>query len=110
MFNPYVKAILALLAAFAGSIATGYDDSILTTSEIVVSVSAGFIAGTGTWAFASAWAKSLVAAGTAGLAQLAVAVQDEMISAQEWTTLAVATLGALTAVYSIPNTAASNKP
>ena len=46
----------------------------------------------------------------AAIASLAVALQDDAISAQEWITIIVATLTALGAVYTVANTEASNAP
>lgn len=110
MFNPYVKAVLAMLAAVAGSLAAGYDDSVLTTTEIVITISAGFVAFTGVWAFTSAAAKAGVAAVVSGLASLGVSLADNKLSAQEVTTLAVVVLGSLTAVYTVPNSDSAPKP
>jgi hypothetical protein len=103
MFNPFVKAVLAMLAGVAGALGAGYDDSVLTTTEVVIAISAGFVGFTGVWAFTSAAAKAGIAAVVAGLATLGPSLADDKLSAQEVTTLAVIVLGALTAVYKIPN-------
>jgi uncharacterized membrane protein len=110
VFNPYIKAVIAVIAAVFGALAVGYDDSILTTSEIVIAVGAAFVAGWAAWAAKPVWAKAIAAASTAGLAQLAIALQDDMMSAQEVVTLGVVTVGALAAVYQIPNSRADNQP
>ena len=109
MFNPYTKAILAAALAGLGSLATAWDDSVLTHTEIVTSV------GVTLGALAVVWAshltiKWLMSGLIAGLGSFAVAVQDDKISAQEWITLAVAVVTALLAVYSTPNTLRSVAP
>lgn len=48
-------------------------------------------------------AKALIAALVAGLGGIAVALDDNAISAQEWVTAAVAFLVALGAVFAVPN-------
>ena len=109
MFNPYTKAIIGALLAFLGALATGWDDSVLTTSEIVTAIGAGIAALGLIWA-ANKNIKRIVSGILAGVASLAVALEDDAISAQEWITIAVVTLTALAAVYQTPNTPASNEP
>jgi hypothetical protein len=109
LLNPYTKAILAALLAFLAAIATGWDDSVLTTTEIVTAVGVGIAALGAVWA-ANKNIKWIVSGVLAAIAALGVALQDDSISAQEWITIAVATLTALSAVYATPNTPASNKP
>lgn len=109
MFNPYTKAILAAAIALFGGLATGWDDSVLTTSEIVIAVGLAATALTVVWAF-SKTIKWLWSGVIAGLGALAIALQDDAISAQEWITIAGATLGALYLVYQTANTPASNSP
>lgn len=103
MFNPYVKAVIAMLLAVAATLGTAWDDSLLTTTEIVTAVAAGFIAFTGVWAFKNPQVKAGIAAVVAGLASLGLALEDDKLSAQEITTIIVATLTALMVVYKTPN-------
>ncbi len=110
MLNPYAKAVILAILALATAIGTGWDDSVLTTSEIVLAVSAGVIAGFGSWVVSHPLIKTAVGAVTAGLAALAVGLEDSALSAQEWTTLIVAVVGTLAAGLSIQNTRASNAP
>jgi hypothetical protein len=49
------------------------------------------------------YAKSLTAAAVAGLTALGTALTDGGVTPAEWTGVAIATLGALGAVYAIPN-------
>lgn len=93
MFNPYVKAILAAIVAVGGSLAAGWDDSILTTSEVVLAISAGVVALGAVWATSTG--KAVVGAVVAALAALAPSLADDKLSAQELTTLIVATAVAL---------------
>lgn len=48
-------------------------------------------------------AKALVAAAATGAATGAMAASDDVITAGEWWTIAAATIGALAAVWSVPN-------
>lgn len=99
------KAIIAGAIAAASAIASAYDDDILTGSEKALAVSAGLAALAGVWAFPNIWVKTGIAAIVAGLGALAVALQDEAVSAQEWVTIILAVLTALYAVYEgVPNT------
>jgi hypothetical protein len=109
MFNPYTKAILAAAIAIAGGFATGWDDSVLTTSEIVIAIVAGLTALAVVWA-SHPVVKWLWSAAIAGATAVGVALQDDAISAQEWVTIALATLTALYLVYQTPNTPANNHP
>jgi hypothetical protein len=98
------KAIIAGAIAFASALASGYDDSLLTSSEKVAAVGAGIIALAGVWAFPNKYVKAGIAAVVAGLAALGVALQDDSVSAQEWITIILAVLVALYAVYEgVPN-------
>jgi peptidoglycan/LPS O-acetylase OafA/YrhL len=49
------------------------------------------------------YAKAIVGALGAGLAALGVALADNTVTAGEWVTVAVATVGALGLVYAVPN-------
>lgn len=109
MYNPYTKAILGAILAFLAAIATGWDDSVLTTTEIVTSVGVAIAALGAIWAV-NKNLKWIVSGVLAAIASLAIALQDDAVSAQEWITIGVATLTALVAVYSIENTDASNDP
>lgn len=109
MLNPYTKAILAAALAVLAALASGFDDSHLTTTEIVVAVVAGLSALAIVWASHPMlkWLWSgLIAGGTA----LGVALSDDSISAQEWITIITATVVALFAIYQTANTVASNAP
>ena len=108
MFNPYVKAVLAAAIALIGGLATGFDDSVLTTSEIIVAIVAAMAALALVWAnpvFKWLWGGAI-----AFVTALGIALQDDAVSAQEWVTIAGATLGALYLVYAVKNTEASSKP
>lgn len=48
------------------------------------------------------YAKAIVGAAMAGLGALATALPDG-ITAQEWVTIAAATVGALTLIWGVPN-------
>lgn len=109
MFNPYTKAILAAAIAVFGALATGFDDSVLTTTEIFVAAGAGLTALAVVWA-SHPTAKWLWSGLIAGVSSLGVALQDDQISAQEWITFGGAVAGALFLVYSTANTKASNAP
>lgn len=109
MLNPYTKAILAAMTAFFGAMATAWDDSILTTTEIVAAVGVGIAALMAVWA-APYLVKWLVSGLLAGLGAVGVALQDSAISWQEWITIVGVVLAALYAVYQTPNTVTSNAP
>lgn len=47
--------------------------------------------------------KAVAAALAAGLGALATAAQDDVISMQEWVTVAIAALGALGVTWAVPN-------
>jgi hypothetical protein len=109
MLNPYTKAILAGVIAFLTSLATGWDDSHLSTSEIVTSIGIGIAAIMAVWA-APLNVKWIVSGVMAGLAALAIALGDDAVSLQEWITIITATLTALYVPYQISNSLASNAP
>ncbi|MFF0903989.1 UNVERIFIED_CONTAM: hypothetical protein RF653_09975 [Kocuria sp. CPCC 205316] len=50
--------------------------------------------------------KAIVAAVVAGLTALYAALQDDMVTAAEWTFVAIATLGGGGTTYVVPNTPA----
>lgn len=106
MFNPYVKALLTAASILLAGLFSAYDDSVLTTSEIIGSVVVA-LAGM-TIVFSSATFKWLWGAGIAGVTALGIALQDDMISAQEWITIVGAFFGSLILVYSVKN--ADEKP
>jgi NADPH:quinone reductase-like Zn-dependent oxidoreductase len=97
------KAIIAAVIAGATALATGWDDSVLTSSEKALAVGAAVTALGAVWAFSNEWAKAGIAAGVAGITALAAALEDDAISAQEWVTIVLAVLTALYAVYQVPN-------
>jgi hypothetical protein len=109
MYNPYTKAILAAALAGLGSIATAWDDSRLSHTEVVTAIGVTLGALAFVWA-AHLTIKWIVSGLLAGIGSLAVAVSDDKISAQEWITLAVAVVTALYAVYATPNTLRSSAP
>lgn len=109
MFNPYTKAVLGAMLVFLSSMASAWDDSVLTTTEIITAVGAGLAALGVVWA-AHKTVKWLWGGALAGVSALAIALQDDKISAQEWVTIAVGVLGTLTLIYATPNTIASNMP
>jgi len=102
MLNPYVKAVIAAIIALAGALGTGYDDSVLTTSEIFVAIAAGVVALGAVWA--TPIGKAVVGAVVTGIATLGVALSDDKLSAQEVTTVIVAVLTALSGIYTLKNT------
>jgi len=111
------KAIIAGAIAMATTIATGYDDGLLTSSEKALAVGAGLTALAGVWAFSNIYAKAGIAAAIAGCAAIATATEDSAVSAQEWVTIIVAVLVAYYAVaYGVENketvepTATSTRP
>lgn len=103
MFNPYTKAILSAALVFLAGLVTAFDDSVLTTTEILTAVGAGLAALAVVWA-AHKTVKWLWSAGLAGLTSVGVALQDDRVSAQEWVTIAVAVVGSLVLVYQASNT------
>jgi hypothetical protein len=109
MFNPYTKAILAAALALLGGLASGWDDSVLTTTEIATAATLAFGALAAVWATKPVlkWLSSGVIAGAGALA---IALQDDAISAQEWITIGSVTVGALYLVYQTANTKASSEP
>ena len=109
MLNPYVKAVLAAIIAFLGGIAAGWDDSVLTTTEIVTAVGVGIAAMGAVWA-AHKTIKWLVGGVLAGLSALAVAFQDDKLSLQEGITIVLAVLVSLYSIYATTATEASNAP
>ena len=104
MFDRYAKAILAAVIAGATALATGWDDSVLTSSEKALAVGAALVALGGVWAISNDYAKAGLAAAIAGVAAFATAVEDDKISAQEWVTIIIAVLTALYGVYAVKNT------
>jgi hypothetical protein len=103
MFDKVAKSIIAATIAGATAIATGWDDSVLTSSEKTLAVAAFITALGAVWAFSNEYAKAGIAAGVAGVTALASALEDDAISAQEWVTIVLAVLTALYAVYKVPN-------
>jgi len=93
------KAIIAGAIAMCTTIATGYDDGLLTSSEKALAVGAGLSALAGVWAVKNLYAKAGISAAIAGLAALATATEDSAVSAQEWVTIILAVLVAFYAVY-----------
>lgn len=98
-----MKAVIVAAFALAGALGSAYDDSILTTSEIVLSVSVAFVAFTGVFALTNVTLKTLVGTVVVALGAFATSLNDDQISAQEWTTIAVAVLGSLASVYAAGN-------
>lgn len=109
MYNPYTKAILSGVLAFLAAIATSWDDSLLTTTEIVTSIGIGIAAIMAVWA-APKNIKWIVSGILAGISALAIALEDDALSTQEVVTIVVAVLTSLVAIYATPNTAPSNAP
>jgi hypothetical protein len=98
------KAIIAGAIAMAATIATGYDDGLLTSSEKALAVGAGLTALAGVWAFENIYAKAGIAAAVAICAAIATATEDSAVSAQEWVTIILAGLVALYSVlYGVVN-------
>lgn len=103
MFDKVAKSIIAAVIALATALATGWDDSVLTSSEKALAVGAAITALGAVWAFSNPWAKAAIGAAVAGLAAVASALADEAISAQEWVTILLAVATAFYAVYKVPN-------
>ena len=104
MFDKVAKAIIAAVIAGATALATGWDDSVLTSSEKALAVGAFVTALGAVWAVPNKYAKAGIAAAVAGIAALAAALEDDAVSAQEWVTIVIAVLTALYAVYKVvPN-------
>lgn len=57
----------------------------------------------------SRYAKAIVAALIAGLGAMATAVQDDVISSQEWITIVIAALSALGVTWAVPNRTAERE-
>lgn len=105
------KAIIAGAIAMASTVATAYDDEILTSSEKALAVAAGLTALAGVWAFSNKWVKAGIAAAVSGLAALGAALADDAVSAQEWVTVILAVLVALYSVYEgVENTQTETTP
>jgi len=109
MFNPYVKAVLAAAIAFLAGLTAGWDDSVLTTTEIITAAGAGIAALAVVWA-AHKTIKWLVSGLLTGMTALGVALQDNKFSLQEGITVGAAVLIALYAVYASANTPADSAP
>lgn len=109
MLNPYTKAVIAALIAFLGALAAAFDDSVLTTTEILVAVGVGIAALGAVWA-AHKTIKWIVSGVLAGIGSLGLALQDDKFSTQEIITVVLAVLVALYAVYQTANTPASSNP
>jgi hypothetical protein len=109
IYNPYTKAILGALIVFLGSLAAAFDDSVLTTTEILTAVGVGIAALGAIWA-AHKMIKWLVGGLLAGLGSVALALQDDKFSTQEVITCASAVAVALAAIYATANTQASSNP
>lgn len=103
MFNPYVKAFLGAVAAAVAALAVGIQDGHLTTSEVVIAISA-FVAGiTVVWSVGHPTLKWLSGAVIAGLSAFSAAVLDDAISYADWITIAGAVVGALVLIYGNEN-------
>jgi hypothetical protein len=104
MFNPYAKAIIVAAIALASGIYGGYDDGVLTASEVVISVSVAVTGLLVVWAVAHPMLKIIAGSVTAGAAALATGLEDNVLTVQEWLGIIVATLTALVAVSVVRNT------
>ena len=104
---PYLKAILAALIAAGTAVATGLEDNTLTTGEWITAALAVLGSGGVVWYIANGagaqYAKAVAGALTAGLTSLAVAVNDDLVTQQEWLTALVAAAVALGGVWAVPN-------
>jgi hypothetical protein len=97
------KAIIAAAITLATAIATGYDDSVLTSSEKALAVGAALTTLAAVWAFENVLVKAGIAALIAASTALAAGLGDDAMSAQEWVTMIAAALVAFGAVYGVPN-------
>lgn len=109
MFNPYTKAILGAVVVFLSAIASAWDDSVLTTTEIITAVGLGIAALGLIWGL-NPTLKWIMSGVLAGVSALAIALQDDAISAQEWVTIGIAVFGALAVVKQVSNTQPSSAP
>lgn len=110
MLNPYAKAIAVALLALATTLGTGYDDGVLTTTEIIIAISTAVVALGGVWVGSSPLVKTILATVVAGLGALGTGYIDDHLSTQEIITIVVALLGALLTVNLTNNTPPSSTP
>lgn len=101
------KAIVAALIALGAALVPGLEDSSLTAQEWITAALAVLGSGGIVWYVANGpgarYAKSVVGALAAGLTALLTALDDNVISSQEWTIAAVAVLVGLGVVAAVPN-------
>jgi hypothetical protein len=109
LFNPYTKAILGAVIVLLSGLVAGWDDSVLTTTEIFTAFGAAIAALGAIWA-TSPTIKWAVSGLLAGIAALGVSLEDNAFSAQEVISVIGSVLIALYAVYATPNTEVSNAP
>ncbi len=100
------KALLAVAFAAAGAMATALegDNTISIAEWVAIAI---FVLGSGGvtwWVSKSQYAKAIVASMGAALVSMYAAVEDEIITRNEWMLIIVAALGALVVVYRVPNT------
>jgi hypothetical protein len=103
----YAKAIVAGLIALGTALVTGLDDSSLSTQEWVTAalavVGSAGVVWYATNGPSARYVKAVVGSLTAVLTTLLVALEDDLISSQEWTKAGVAALVGLGIVYAVPN-------
>lgn len=101
------KAIVAALIAAGTSLATALDDGGISTGEWITAALAILGSAGVVWYVANGpgfeYAKAVVGALTAGLTSLLVAIEDDVLTQQEWVTAVVATLLGLGLVAAVPN-------
>lgn len=102
----YLKAIAGGLVALAASLYTALDDDTITAQEWIVGIVAVLGSAGVVWYVAngpgSRYAKAVVGSLSAGLTTLAVALDDNVITQQEWVSALIAAGGALGLVAAAP--------
>jgi sulfur carrier protein ThiS len=105
--SAYLKALVAAAVAGGGTIATALADDDISNGEWIAVVLAVLGSGGVVWYVTNGpggeYAKALVGSLTIALGSLATAIEDDVVSSQEWVTAIVAGLGALIAVGVVPN-------
>jgi peptidoglycan/LPS O-acetylase OafA/YrhL len=105
--SAYFKALVAAVVAGGGAVAVGLEDGSLSSGEWIATILAILGSGGVVWYVTNGpggeYAKAIVGALSVGLGSLATAVEDDLVTSQEWVTAIVAALGALIAVGAVAN-------
>jgi GT2 family glycosyltransferase len=104
------KAIVAALVALGASLVVALDDDTVTSQEWLTAVLAILGSAGVVWYVSngpgSQYAKAIVGSLTAGITTLLVALEDNIITHQEWVKTFVAAIVGLGIVAIVPNAAA----